>query len=65
MDKKKIGRRLIEARGSMTQRGAAEKIGIGRSALAMYEAGHRIPKDDIKIRIAEVYGQSVQALFFD
>ena len=65
MDKIKIGRRLTDARGSMTQREAAEKIGIGRSALAMYEAGHRIPKDDVKIRIAKVYEQSVQALFFD
>ena len=65
LDKKEIGRRLTEARGNRSQRDVAKEIGISRSALAMYEIGVRVPKDEIKIRIAEFYGLSVQALFFD
>ena len=65
MDKKEVGRRLIKARGKKPQREAAKELGISRSALSMYETGARIPKDEIKVRIAKVYGLSVQALFFD
>lgn len=64
MDRKEIARRLVEARGKMSQRDAAEAIGVSRSTLSMYEIGQRIPKDEIKIRIADVYGLSVQELFF-
>ena len=65
MNKEEHGRRLVKARGGKPQRQAAKEIGISRSALSMYETGARVPKDEIKIRIADVYGLSVQALFFD
>ena len=64
MDRKEIARRLIEARGSMSQVEAASKIGIKRSALAMYEIGKRIPKDDVKMKISAAYQIPVQELFF-
>lgn len=47
-----------------TQQEAAADIGITKSALAMYERDERIPRDEIKIRIADYYGESVQSIFF-
>ena len=47
-----------------TQQEAAANIGITKSALAMYERDERIPRDEIKIRIADYYGESVQSIFF-
>jgi transcriptional regulator with XRE-family HTH domain len=64
MDKNAIGERLKNLRGERTIRQAAASIGISYSTLAMYENGHRTPKDEIKIRIANFYGTSVEELFF-
>lgn len=47
-----------------TQQEAAANIGITKSALAMYERDERIPRDEIKIRIADYYGETVQSIFF-
>lgn len=34
------------------------------SAIAMYETGKRIPRDEIKIRIAEHFSVPVESIFF-
>lgn len=47
-----------------SQQRAADDLGISKSALAMYERGERIPRDEVKIRIADYYGESVQSLFY-
>lgn len=65
MNRKKIGERLVELRGSRTQAAMAEIIGVSQSTYAMWETGQRIPSDEKKQKIAEVYEISVQALFFD
>lgn len=62
---KNISKKLISLRGKRTQKEIAEKIGISPSALANYEAGIRIPRDEIKIRIANFYGVTVQEIFFE
>jgi putative transcriptional regulator len=31
----------------------------------MYENGQRIPRDEIKMKISQYYGQSVQEIFFE
>lgn len=59
-----IAEKLVKMRGNHTQAEMAEKIGISQSTLAMYETGKRIPSDEIKIRIANVYKKSVQSIFF-
>lgn len=64
MDKKVIGERLRELRGDKTIRQVASDIGISYSTIAMYENGHRVPKDEIKRTLANYYGTSVEALFF-
>lgn len=64
MDKKNIGKMLSSLRGDKTQKEVAEDLKISISALAMYETGNRIPRDEIKLRIASYYGKSVQEIFF-
>ena len=61
---KTVPERLIEARGGRTQQEVADAVGIVRSTLGMYETGDRVPKDPIKIRLADYYGESVQDLFY-
>ena len=64
LNKKEIGNKLISLRGTKTQREVATALNISISALAMYEQGNRIPRDEIKLRIASYYGKSVQEIFF-
>jgi len=63
--RKEIGRKLIALRGRRTRKEVAKAVGISVSALQMYENGQRIPRDEIKIKLAEYYGASVQEIFFD
>lgn len=58
------GAKLRELRGKKTIQKVADDLGITKSALAMYERDERVPRDEIKIRIADYYGQSVQSLFY-
>ena len=64
MDKMLIAKKLVKLRGEKTQVEVAKDIGISLSALAMYETGNRIPRDEIKIRIAKYYDTTVESLFF-
>ena len=64
MDKGKIAERLIALRGSKTQAEVAQAIGVTPSAYSMYENGARVPRDEIKKRIAEYYKKSVATIFF-
>lgn len=59
------GAKLKELRGDKTQTEAAAEIGITKSALAMYERNERVPRDEVKVKIANYYGVSVTFLFFN
>lgn len=59
-----VGRKLIELRGNRTQEEVAKANGLSVSAVGMYERGERIPRDEIKIRLAKYYNESVQDIFF-
>ena len=59
-----IAERLIKLRGDKTRDIVAKACGISKSALAMYELGERIPRDEIKIKLAEYYNTTVEAIFF-
>ena len=59
------GAKLKELRGAKTQQEVADEIGITKSALAMYERDERIPRDEVKVRIAEYFGVSLLYLFFN
>lgn len=64
MNPKVIGKRLRELRGEKTVQCVADAVGISRSALAMYEIGDRIPRDEIKIKLCRYYGVGIN-IFFD
>lgn len=55
--------RLREERG-LTQAELADKLGISPSAMSNYEQGIRIPRDEIKVRIAEFFGVSILDVFY-
>lgn len=62
-----IGQRL---RGLREKKGAtlvkaAEDLGITPSALSRYETGERIPRDEVKVKMAEYYKRSVAFIFFN
>lgn len=65
MDSVKIGERLVKLRGDIPQERVAKDVGISISALSMYEQGNRIPRDEIKIKLATYYNTTVQELFFN
>lgn len=65
MDRAKISKNLIALRGEKSREEVAYNIGISSSALSMYETGQRVPRDEIKLKIAEYYGVDVQSIFFD
>lgn len=60
----RIGKSLRELRGDRTLADVSKAVRISASALAMYENGYRIPRDEIKIRIANYYGRSVESIFY-
>lgn len=65
MDADKIAKRLVELRGDRSRAEIAKKIGVSISAVQMYENGERIPRDETKKKIAELFGKTVQQIFFD
>lgn len=65
MDSEKIAQKLVELRGDKTIKEVADANGISVSALSMYEAAKRIPRDEIKVRLANYYGVDVATLFFE
>ena len=59
-----IGRRLRQLRGDRTQAEIAQEIGVTPMAISQYESGNRMPKGPIMMRLARVFGVSVEDLFF-
>ncbi len=49
---------------NLTQNEAAKLIGVTSSALGNYEQGTRVPRDEIKKKISDFYGVSIESLFF-
>ena len=62
---KTTGMILRELRGEKTQEKVANELGITKSSWAMYERDERIPRDEIKIRIAKHFSKSVQEIFYN
>ena len=63
-EKKTIGQRMRDLRGSRPQIEVAQAIGITAMALSSYETDKRVPRDSIKIKLAEYYKTSVESVFF-
>ena len=58
--------RLRSARNdiNLSREDVCAACGISISALSMYENGQRVPRDEIKIKLARCYGKTVEELFF-
>jgi len=61
---KTTGTILRDLRGDKTQEEIALALGITKSSWAMYERDERVPRDEIKVRIANHFGKSIQELFY-
>lgn len=59
------GEKLRQLRGDKSSAEVAKDLKISDSALRMYETEQRVPRDDIKIALAEYYHTSVESIFFD
>ena len=59
-----VADRLREARGETPRNEVCKAVGISLNALMMYETGNRIPRDEIKVKLARFYGKSIEALFY-
>lgn len=64
MNTKAIGRRLMELRGDKSQEKVARDNDLSLSAYTKYERGERIPRDEIKVKLAKYHGVSVGDIFF-
>lgn len=65
VDREKIAKKLVSLRGGRSREFVSNSVGISASALTMYEIGDRVPRDEIKIALANFYGVKVGYLFFD
>lgn len=58
------GEKLRKLRGCRTTIGVAKDLGISHSSLVKYERDERVPRDEVKKKIAEYYGKTVAYIFF-
>ncbi|QFY03492.1 helix-turn-helix domain-containing protein (plasmid) [Bacillus cereus] len=67
MNYERVAENLINLRNGRSREEVAKAIGIriSISTLQMYENGQRIPRDNIKIKLANFYGVTVQTIIFD
>lgn len=65
MNPHEIGVTLRKLRGIRTIKTVAQALGVTESAVANWENGIRIPRDEMKKRIAEYYGVKAGEIFFE
>lgn len=61
---KDIGERLVQLRGEKTRAEVANAVGATERAIQSYETGDRVPRDEMKVRLARFYGTTVEQIFF-
>ena len=66
LDREEIGKRLSSLRKEKgkTQHDIAVELNVSDMAISLYERGERIPRDEIKIKLASYYGKSVESIFY-
>lgn len=64
MDRKRIADRLKTLRGNKSQQEVAQAIGVTAMAISLYEAGERVPRDEVKVKIAEYFKTTVDSIFY-
>ena len=56
--------RYLRTKKGVTQTEVAKALGIPTTTYNAYETGQNVPRDEMKRKIAEYYGRSVQFIFF-
>lgn len=64
LNKEKIDQILTDLRGEASREEVAKAVGVSVSAWQMYENGQRIPKDEVKVRIASYFKKTVGEIFY-
>lgn len=61
-----FGEKIKQLRQSkyLSQSQLASQLGVSTSAISQYETEVRIPRDEVKIRIAEFFETEVAHIFF-
>lgn len=59
-----FGEKLRQLRGDKSQEVIAKEVGVTKSSWAMYERNERVPRDEVKIKIAKHFGLTVQEIFY-
>ena len=54
----------LREKNNISRENFANAVEISQSALSMYENGQRIPRDEVKLRIARFFNTSIEELFF-
>ena len=65
MSKRTIGNKLRELRGDRSQNEIAQECGVTAMAISQYERDERIPRDEIKIKLARLFNTSVENIFYN
>ena len=66
MNAEVIGEKIknLREKNNISRENFANAVEISQSALSMYENGQRIPRDEVKLRIARFFNTSIEELFF-
>lgn len=56
--------KTLRERKGLTQTAVAKALGVGMTTYNAWEKGVNIPRDEMKVKIAEFYGLSVGYIFF-
>lgn len=56
--------RTLRLKSGKTQAEMAEILNVSVSSYNQYESGIKVPRDDVKVRIAEYFNRTVQYIFF-
>jgi transcriptional regulator with XRE-family HTH domain len=66
MNAEVIGKKIknLREKNNISRENFANAVEISQSALSMYENGQRIPRDEVKLRIARFFNTSIEELFF-
>lgn len=59
-----VGEKLKELRGNRSQAEVAKAVMVSDSAISSYENDERVPRDDVKKRLAKYYESTVQDIFY-
>jgi len=56
--------RYLRKRKGVTQTEVAKALGIPTTTYNAYETGQNVPRDEMKLKIADYFDRSVQFIFF-